>query len=105
MSIKFDLPAMELATSSANRPLNLAHRGARAFAPENTLAAFELALQQGADGFECDLHLSADGEVVVVQVPRARHSVVTGLTSVRRGSLWSGTELYVVGLIMTDWCW
>ena len=47
------------------RPLVLAHRGASAHAPENTLAAFELALTQGAHGVELDAKLSADGEVVV----------------------------------------
>ena len=48
------------------RPLILAHRGASAQAPENTLAAFELALDQGAHGVELDAKLSADGEVVVI---------------------------------------
>ncbi|MGH7811056.1 MAG: glycerophosphodiester phosphodiesterase [Candidatus Binatia bacterium] len=48
------------------RPAILAHRGASAFAPENTLAAFELALAQGADGIELDVTLSADGRVVVI---------------------------------------
>lgn len=48
------------------RPLVIAHRGASAYAPENTLAAFELAVSQGAHGFELDVKLSADGEVVVI---------------------------------------
>ena len=49
------------------RPLLLGHRGARAFRqiPENTLASFELCLQQGCDGFEFDVRLSADGEAVI----------------------------------------
>jgi len=51
------------------RPLILAHRGASAYAPENTLAAFELALAQGAHGVELDAKLSADGEVVVIHDP------------------------------------
>ncbi|MCL2364505.1 MAG: glycerophosphodiester phosphodiesterase [Defluviitaleaceae bacterium] len=42
-----------------------AHRGASAFAPENTLQAFQLALDKGADGLELDVHLSRDGEVMV----------------------------------------
>ncbi len=49
----------------ANRPLIFAHRGARTQAPENTLAAFRLAFEQGADGIELDVRLSADGEIVV----------------------------------------
>jgi glycerophosphoryl diester phosphodiesterase len=47
-------------------PAIIAHRGASAYAPENTLAAFKLALQQGADGIELDAKLSADGHVVVI---------------------------------------
>ncbi|HEY7205091.1 MAG TPA: glycerophosphodiester phosphodiesterase family protein [Methylomirabilota bacterium] len=47
-------------------PLVIAHRGASADAPENTIAAFELALEQGADGIELDVHLSADGHPVVI---------------------------------------
>jgi len=47
-------------------PILFAHRGASAHAPENTLPAFELALQQGADGVELDTMLSADGQVVVI---------------------------------------
>src|SRR3954465_9330714 len=48
------------------RPLIYAHRGASADAPENTLAAFRLALEQGADGIELDAQRCASGEVVVV---------------------------------------
>ena len=48
------------------RPLIFGHRGAAGEAPENTLAAFELALAQGADGIEFDVRLSADGEPVVI---------------------------------------
>ena len=45
--------------------LNLAHRGARRVAPENTLPAFERALEMGADGCELDVQLSADGHLFV----------------------------------------
>lgn len=47
------------------RPLLFAHRGASAEAPENTLEAFERAVQHGADVLELDVHLSADENVVV----------------------------------------
>jgi glycerophosphoryl diester phosphodiesterase len=47
------------------RILNIAHRGASAQAPENTLAAFELAVAQGADMIEMDLHLTRDKEIVI----------------------------------------
>jgi glycerophosphoryl diester phosphodiesterase len=50
-------------------PAIIAHRGASAYAPENTLAAFKLALQQGADGIELDAKLTADGHVVVIHDP------------------------------------
>ncbi len=46
--------------------LILAHRGASGYAPENTLPAFELALEQGADGFELDVQLTRDDAVVVI---------------------------------------
>lgn len=42
-----------------------AHRGASAYAPENTLTAFIMAARLGADGIELDVHLTKDGEVVV----------------------------------------
>lgn len=42
-----------------------AHRGGCALGPENTIAAFDLGLAAGADGLELDVHLSADGVVVV----------------------------------------
>ena len=48
------------------KPLNIAHRGASAYAPGNTLAAFRLALEMDADGFELDVMLSADGHLVVI---------------------------------------
>lgn len=52
------------------QPIILAHRGASAHAPENTLAAFELALAQNADGIELDVKLTADGHVVVIHDAR-----------------------------------
>lgn len=42
------------------------HRGASGHAPENTLEAFRLAMDMGADGFELDVHMSRDGELVVI---------------------------------------
>jgi glycerophosphoryl diester phosphodiesterase len=48
----------------------LAHRGASADAPENTLAAFREAVAQGADGVELDVRLCSSGEVVVCHDPR-----------------------------------
>ncbi|MFU8892669.1 MAG: glycerophosphodiester phosphodiesterase [Luteolibacter sp.] len=53
-------------TTSAASPLIIAHRGASHDAPENTLTAFNLAWQQGADGIEVDLQLTKDGHVVCI---------------------------------------
>ena len=47
-------------------PLVIGHRGAGGHAPENTLAAFRLGLSLGADGVECDVHMSRDGQLVVI---------------------------------------
>jgi len=47
-------------------PRTVGHRGARALAPENTLRAFELAIERGLDMVELDVHLSHDREVVVI---------------------------------------
>ena len=44
----------------------IAHRGESFDAPENTMSAFRLAGQTGADGIECDIHLTLDGEVVCI---------------------------------------
>jgi glycerophosphoryl diester phosphodiesterase len=49
-----------------SRPVIFAHRGASAFAPENTLASFRLAVEQGAPAVELDVKLTADGQVVVL---------------------------------------
>ena len=52
-------------TPPATRPLLLGHRGARHAAPENTHAAFQLALDEGAEGVELDVRLNASGDVIV----------------------------------------
>lgn len=60
----------------------VAHRGASADRPEHTLAAYELALREGADGVECDVRLTRDGELVCVHDRRVdRTSTGTGLVS------------------------
>lgn len=46
-------------------PLVLAHRGANKVAPQNTLPAFQKALDFNADGLETDVHLSLDGHIVI----------------------------------------
>jgi len=49
--------------------LVVAHRGGAALAPENTLGAFANALKIGVDMVECDVHLSKDGELVIMHDP------------------------------------
>ena len=48
------------------QPLVIAHRGSSAHAPENTLAAFQLAAVQGADAIELDVDLTRDGQAIVM---------------------------------------
>lgn len=51
--------------SQRARPLLIAHRGVPGTHPENSLASFTLALEQGADVLETDLHVTRDGEIVL----------------------------------------
>lgn len=57
-------------TSRVQRPLIVAHRGASFDAPENTIPAFLLAWEQGADAIEGDFFLTADGEIVCIHDTR-----------------------------------
>lgn len=62
-------PALELTSVNAKTyplPLNVAHRGARSLAPENTMAAARAAYALGADQWELDAAVSADGELVIL---------------------------------------
>ncbi|HWR13622.1 MAG TPA: glycerophosphodiester phosphodiesterase [Terriglobales bacterium] len=58
------------------KPLLLGHRGARKYAPENTLPALQLALDHGCDGFEFDVRLTSDGDAVVCHDPKFEGLVV-----------------------------
>ncbi len=55
-------------------PKLIAHRGASASAPENTLAAFRMAWEEGADGIEGDFYLTYDGEVVCIHDDKTKHT-------------------------------
>ena len=75
-------------SSLLDDPIAFAHRGARAYSPENTIPAFELALKLGVNGLESDVWVTADGVPVldhdgvvrralgrstpIAQVPRAK---------------------------------
>lgn len=69
--------------SAARRePFVVAHRGASATRKEHTHAAYELALQEGADGVECDVRLTRDGTLVCIHDRTIdRTSSGTGLVS------------------------
>jgi glycerophosphoryl diester phosphodiesterase len=68
--VAFAAPAVQAAPkteSSLDGPvLNIGHRGASAYAPEHTLASYDLALEQGADYVEIDLQMTADGVLVAM---------------------------------------
>ena len=71
-----------------------AHRGASARAPENTLAAFETALADGANALELDIHRTADGHFVVAHDPDGARTAgcderiaEVGLEEIRRWSV------------------
>ena len=50
--------------------LLLGHRGSRCYAPENTLASFDLAVEHGCDGFEFDVRFTGDRRLIVCHDPR-----------------------------------
>ena len=51
--------------NTSKYPLIWGHRGASGHAPENTLPAFKMAADMGADGVELDIQMTRDGEIVV----------------------------------------
>ena len=79
------------------RPLVMAHRGNSAFAPENTLVAFAQALALGADGCECDVHATADGEIVVI------HDATVDRTTDGSGAIGEMTLAQVRALDAGSW--
>lgn len=78
-----------------NYPLVIAHRGASAHAPENTLSSISLALDLGADVVECDLRRTADGEIVLYHDEEVGGRPLKSLTysQARRQSGQSGGEI------------
>jgi glycerophosphoryl diester phosphodiesterase len=80
--------------SPAERPFVVAHRGASAHRAEHTLAAYALALEQGADGLECDVRLTRDGHLVCV------HDRTVNRTSDGRGVV---SELTLAAMALLDY--
>ena len=58
------LGLLSLANAQSDTKILIAHRGASAYAPEHTLAAYRLAIEQGADYVEQDLGVTRDGVLV-----------------------------------------
>ncbi|MGQ9554141.1 MAG: glycerophosphodiester phosphodiesterase [Anaerolineae bacterium] len=76
---------IEQAIAGSGKVAIVGHRGAMGYAPENTLASFAKAAELGAHAFECDVHLTGDGEAVVIHdatVERVSngHGVVAEMT-------------------------
>ena len=76
---------------------NIAHRGASGHAPENTRAAFDLAIQMGADAIETDVQLTSDGELVLF------HDSRVDRTSDARGPLASFSLAGLRSLDIGSW--
>jgi glycerophosphoryl diester phosphodiesterase len=70
-------------------PIGFAHRGARAYSPENTIESFQLALKLGANGLESDVWVTADGVAVLDHdgVVRRRFGRSTPISQVNRADL------------------
>jgi len=71
----------DLRNWDSSAPLVIAHRGASKYAPENTFAAFDLAIEMGADAIELDTMLIGDGTPVVI------HDQTLGRTTDGSGSI------------------
>jgi len=92
----------------------IAHRGASHDAPENTLAAVNLAWQQNADAVEIDVHLSRDGQIVVIHDENTRKTAGLNknvseqtLAELRRldvgrwkGRQWAGEKIPVLAEVL-----
>jgi glycerophosphoryl diester phosphodiesterase len=75
----------------------IAHRGASSYAPENTLAAFDLALRMGIHQIELDVHFSSDGHIVVI------HDDTVDRTTNGSGPVASKTLAELRGLDAGSW--
>lgn len=73
--------------------LLLGHRGARLYAPENTIASFDLALQHGVDGFEFDVRGTSNKESIICHDPRLNRLVIRRHTFIRLQESFSSPAL------------
>ena len=81
----------------ARRFLVIAHRGASAYAPENTFAAFDKALAMGVNHVELDVHFTADGHIIVI------HDDTVDRTTDGAGSVASHTLAQIRSLDAGSW--
>lgn len=79
------------------RPLVVAHRGASSHAPENTMEAFQLAVNEGAGSIELDVQLSADG------VPVVFHDELLGRTAEGQGAVYDKSLEELLSLDAGSW--
>ena len=100
-----------LARGRRHRPVIGAHRGASARAPENTLAAFGAALEDGAELVELDVHLTRDGRLAVIHDAETQRTTGTAgvvaelsMSELRRldagrhkGPQWAGEQIPELG--------
>ena len=85
------------------RPTVLAHRGASAYAYQNSLSAFRLAREMGADGVELDIHATTDGALVVHHDPLLEGAGIIAelsLAEVRRVPLPNGEQVPVLADVL-----
>ncbi len=77
-----------------NKIQKIGHRGTKGYVAENTLASFQKALELGVDGIELDVHLSADGQVMVI------HDATIDRTTSKKGFVnnYSSSELQLLGI-------
>lgn len=90
-------PASSRPTDEAWGVKTIAHRGASGYAPENTLAAFQLAVLMNADYLEIDLQLTKDGEIVVM------HDSTVNRTTDGRGDIGQMTLAEIQTLDAGSW--
>ena len=97
------------------QPLLIAHRGASHDAPENTLAAFRLAWEQGSDGIEGDVRLTLDGHIVCLHDPSTGRTGDRDLTVAEstlaelqqvdvgawKGPAWTGERIPTLAQVLT----
>jgi len=78
--------------------LLLGHRGSLRHAPENTLESFEIALEHGCDGFECDVRLTVDRHAAVFHDPAVAGVIVSDATFAELRQAASGNRIHVPSL-------